>query len=179
MTERGLAALALKIWGILWIVSAVARFPQIVIVFVTKPFLHDARGLQAYSEWTSVFAIVVTFIIGIVMIKASDRIATLLLAGDGEVTLPFRTVELEQVAFGILGAYLLALALRELADIAFVLMNKPMFDPTDSLRYLFTNGPNNIAAAIAQAVAGTALFLGRRGLARFWQKLRPMASDEQ
>ena len=86
----------------------------------------------------------------------------------------FGAQELEQAGFGILGAYLLILALRDLAVVIYVLRMKAEWDSTGQFTYLWANNGQTLIGAVVQGLFAVILLLGRQRLASAWSKLHPM-----
>jgi len=171
MTERRLCALVLKIWGLFWLAEALLSVPHMVLLFRSEPFSREQR-FQVYSQWTSVIGTASTVIAAVILIAAAERIAAFVVA-DRDLTLPFAPVALEQLAFGLVGAYFLILSLRELAVTIYVLRTKPQWDSTGA--YLWEHSAQSLVGAAVQGVLALVLLLGRRSLARLWLKLHPMS----
>ena len=100
MSERRLAALVLKLWGLLWLISGLTSIPHVILIFASQPFVGEQHAMQSFSQWTTAIATGCTFIVALVLLAAAERISARLFP-DERVALPS---QLEQVAFGVLGA---------------------------------------------------------------------------
>jgi hypothetical protein len=171
MSERRLAALVLKLWGLLWLISGLTSIPHVILIFASQPFVGEQHAMQSFSQWSTAIATACTFIVALVLLAAAERISARLFP-DERVVLPS---QLEQVAFGVLGAYLLILAARESAVILYVLATKSELDARGQFAYLWQeNNGQALVGAIVQGAFGLVLLLGRQALSRAWLKLHPM-----
>jgi hypothetical protein len=174
MSERRLAALVLKLWGLLWLISGLTSIPQVILIFASQPFVGEQRAVQTFSQWTTAIGTACTFIVALVLLATAERIASRLFP-DERIVLPS---QLEQLAFGVLGAYLLILAARESAVILYVLATRSELDASGQFAYLWQeNNGQALVGAIVQGAFGLVLLLGRRALSRAWLKLHPMGGQ--
>src|SRR5207248_9422381 len=144
------------------------------VAAIVSQFAASARGPDRHvwmiaTIWNAGY-MVLSIIVALLLLKYADRLAEKLYRSE-ETALPADARQLEQVAFGTLGAYFVVNGVRVVAAAAFQLATRPSLE-TETLGYLWRNQPSAIVDGIVQLVAGLILLLGRRRLAVAASRLR-------
>jgi hypothetical protein len=172
MTAKTAGELALKVWAVILLVSAVLFIPGVVSQFSTKAISStESSTWQIVAIWNSVH-LVLTAAVALLLLRYATRISSLFKVEDSQTDATLDAASLQSVAFGTLGAYFLVLGIRQCAGLAFELATKPAYEQ-ESLAYLWRNQPRALAEAIVQSAAGLLLLLGRHGLSAAWARLHP------
>jgi len=172
MNGRSLASVALKTWGIVLVVSAIASLPATLLMATASPGIDAQAGIIRMSQVGSILNVVVQALIGGTVVAFAGRISEAILPDTPPLHLSVTTGELQTLAFALIGIVVLVDGLREVAASAYVLLRKPAFDETDSLSYLWARQSQSIARGAVQIVSGGFLVFGRDTLARGWSRLR-------
>ena len=171
MTAKAAGEIALKVWSVILVVSAVLSIPALLGQVTTKgesPI--EAATWHIAAVWNSVHA-ALTIIVALVLYKFASEISSRFNVPDGQSDSPLTSASLASVGFGILGAYFLVLAIRQFADLLFQLATKPAYEQ-QSLSYLWGNQLRALVGATVQLVAGLVLLVGRNALSKAWAHLR-------
>lgn len=170
MTAKSAGEVALKVWAVVLLVSALISSFGVLFELGTRslPWI-DGDAWKISIVWNS-FHSVLTIIAALLLLKYASRIAGAFKLEDRE-DAHLDAESFQTVALGTLGAYFLVLGIRQCAALVFELATKPAYEQ-ENLAYLWRNQPRDLAGAIAQTLAGLILILGRRGLSAMWSRLR-------
>lgn len=171
ITARPLADVLLKVIGIRMLITAALTVP-IALTQVSQVFGRSSSGEWPMFGGAVLVPLVLGAVAGAALLKYASEIAAWI-APDDEApeTAEGQTISLETIAFGVLGAYLLILGLRDVGKAVYELaMRSPA--ETRHLGYLAQQAPSMLVGATVQTFAGAALLLGRSGIARAWRTVR-------
>ncbi|MFZ2490696.1 MAG: hypothetical protein WA208_04345 [Thermoanaerobaculia bacterium] len=177
ITARAFADVLLKVIGIRMLTHAALGLPIVlssVSRFLRRPSIAELPDFGA----AFIAPYVLSAVAGAALLRYAPAIAAWIAPDDTEAaTSGDQTISLETIAFGVLGAYLLVLGLRDLGSSVYELATRP---PTESrlLGYAAQQAPGRLVGATVQAFAGAALLLGRSGIARAWRTIRSGAQAE-
>jgi hypothetical protein len=178
MTAKTAGEVALKVWAVILLVSAMLSVPGAVAQFSTKgTSTTETSHWHVVAVWNSAH-LLITVVVAFALFTYAGKISSRFSVDDSQNGAPLDSVSLQNVAFGTLGAYFIVLGIRQCAGLAFELATKPAFEQ-ESLAYLWRNQPRILVEAIVQLVAGLVLLLGRRGLSAVWDRLRSRDSPRQ
>jgi len=175
---RSLATVALKTWGIVLVVGAIASLPATVLMASASPGLEAQAGLVRASQVSGILNVVVQALIGGALLSSASRISNAILPDTPPLNLTVTTGELQTLAFALVGIVMLVDGLREVAAAAYLLTSQPAFDESSGLSYLWARQGQSIVRGLVQIVAGAFLVFGRNTLARGWSRLRGQDVDE-
>ena len=178
MTGRSLATVALKTWGLVHAISALASLPAALLIVTASPGIDAQARILRASEFASILNLVLHVLIGGTMVAIAGRISEAILPDTPPLQVSVTTGELQTLAFALVGIVVLVDGLREVAAAAYVLLGKPALDRTDGLSYLWDRESQSIVRAVVQVVAGGLLVFGRDALARGWSRLRGQQVDD-
>jgi hypothetical protein len=122
MTGRSLATLALKTWGIVVVVSAIASLPATLLIATTSPGIEAQAGIVRASQVGAILNLVVHVLIGGTMVGVAGRLSEAIMADTPPLQLSVTTGELQTLAFALVGIVVLVDGLREVAAAAYVLV---------------------------------------------------------
>jgi hypothetical protein len=185
MNGTTLAQVLLRVWGVVLIVWALASVGSLFLLLV--PALDSAGAAFRATAAASFVQVLVFLIAGIALVRNGDRIGAWL-ASDldvGASTTPASPIEIEAVAFVILGTYLLVSGIGHIASFAVMLLAKPRWDETSALLFAWKGQPGAIVSGVVYVTAGAILLLRRRNIAaavsKTWRMVRRQddPSDDQ
>lgn len=180
MSARTFAAVLMKVWGVFWLVSSVIGFANVIVEFFTRPFAASDPGMQQFSLFSSAATTMVTFGAALVLIRFGDLVAgAIIRTGEDGLLLGLSASQMEAVLFGTLGAYLTVSGFRQAAVLAYELLRRSSWDQPGKLEYIWQNRQGELVGSVVQLIAGSALVLGRKGLAEAWKRVHPMEGDEE
>jgi len=178
MNGRLLGSVALKTWGIVLVVSAIAALPATLLMATASPGIDAQAGMIRVTQLGSILNVVVQALIGGAVVAFAGRISEAILPDTPPLHLIVTTSELQALAFALVGIVVLIDGLGGVAAAGYVLLSKPAFDETDSLSYLWARQGQSIVRAGVQIASGTFLVFGRDTLARGWSRLRGQQVDD-
>lgn len=176
MNAKTLAELALKIWGVTLLVSALAALPAALLMAAADPGDAQASWFRATQNAT-LLNVVIQALVGTAVLVWADRITALIESDTKEIQVDTNTVDLQVLGFALVGAFVLVDGLRNVAGVAYVLFSKPGFDETDIWSYLWPRQNEAMVKAVVQVVAGAFLIFGRRSIVRGWSRLRSQSPN--
>ena len=96
-----------------------------------------------------------------------------LIPADGDITESIRSKDIQSIAFSVVGLVIIAQALPALIrhgfDYAYLLLQDEL-----DMSHFMGQFWGQITSSVLMALLGGALFLGSKGLARFWHNIRPL-----
>ena len=179
MAARALAAIALRIWGVVFLVGALTSLPLAVSTFMTRPASQQPDWFAAQSL-ALLLNLGVRAIAGVILIAWADRIAAALVRDAGRVVIEADAGDLMALGLFLAGIFFLVWGLEDLAPIIYDTVTRPAWLATDSsLSYAWRSGPAPIVRASVGIVAGLVLIFRRGGLTRAWQGMRGRKADTE
>jgi hypothetical protein len=172
MNARTLAELALKIWGIILVVSALASLPVTLLMAASGAGNDPQAGLMRMTQIASILGLVIQAAVGTAVLVWADRITDLIKSDTAPIQIDTSIDELQALGFALAGVFILVSGLQNVASAAYVLLSRPKFDETNPLTYMWTRQDEAIVRAVVQVVAGALLIFGRETIARGWSALR-------
>jgi hypothetical protein len=176
MQTRDFALVLIRLLGLYWVAAALLQVPAIIDF---RKFAADAAQFPG-GETVLTMAVagaLFTFLIGFGLIPSSRPLASALVTGATEVEGPPLThFSIHALGFSLLGAWLTALALPNLAANAVLLVTLSRAGQRlQRQEYLASQWPELLQTAL-QVALGVALFFGARELAALWNRVRPIRS---
>lgn len=163
-------------WGVFLILGAVLSLPGTLWMFGAD-FPDPAQA--AFMRSTQIGYVVNTVVqalAGLAVMVWADRIVALFEADTTALQIALTPTQLQILAFGIAGVFVLADGLQNAAAAGYALYTKPEF--LDTASYMTERHGETMASAIVQLLAGAVLVFGREGLATGWARLRQRTSSE-
>ena len=174
MDGRGLAAVALRIWGVVLLLGAVAAIPGSILAAraaASQParaeFVRAAHNASMFHPGASV-------ILGLCLPLWADGVARWAIPETPPVQIAVGTSQLLTVGLVLVGVGLLVQGLEESASLGYALMRKPQGVEIGAASYLWDWQSETMVKAGVDVVAGATLVLGRTGLARAWAQVRSL-----
>ena len=179
MTGQALAGVALRVWGLIMVVGALASSPS-AIVFVTlaPPTGAEAAVVRA-SQIGMILALLLRIALGIALIRLANRIVGWVVPDGPPLRIDVYASELAALAFAIVGLYVLIQGAGNIVAAVYTALGKPTW-PSGSERtfwYVWEREREAIVRAFVQVAAGLVLVLGRASLVNAWWWLRGGAED--
>ena len=178
MNARSLATVALKTWGVMLVVSAVASLPATLLMASASPGIDAQAGVIRTSQIASILHVVVEALLGGATVTWAGRISAAILPDTPALRLDVTAAELQPLAFALVGIVLLVRGLQDSAGAAYAVLSRPAFAETDTLSYLWAREGQALVKALVQIVAGAFLVFGRNALARGWSRLRGRSVED-
>ncbi|APV52010.1 hypothetical protein BWI17_21470 [Betaproteobacteria bacterium GR16-43] len=165
MDTKTIAALLLKITGLVLIVYCVAQLPAF---FAYTSLGYDFSIGQAIGAAAA--ALLPLTVLGLFLWFFPGTVANKIVSGTSEQSAPADTRSIELVALTILGVYLLTMGLVDVVrDIAFLIAIHRQ-DP--GLTLIPASVVSRVAATIAELLIGAGLCVGAKGVSRVIERLR-------
>ena len=175
MTNRSVTRIILKVWGLIWIVTAVGSVGTLITLALSSSGGGDPFQQRYLSA--SFFANVGgAFIFGLALVLGAGKIATWLFRREESLSVVYSTEALQAAAFAVLGIYFVVQALPGMVAVLRTVTTKPRWDQQSSAEYLWEHQRDTFISSATQAVAGFLLFFGSATLSRFWHRLRPLSA---
>ncbi len=173
MTARELAAVAVKIWGAILVVGALASSPS-TILFVTLAPGGDAQAAMfRTSQIGSMLNLLLHAALGIVLIVLADRIVTWAIPEGPPLRIDVYASELSALGFALVGLFVLIQGVESIAAAAYTIVTKPSWPAGDNtFWYVWERDREAIVKAIVQIITGVLLLLGRGAIVSAWWRLR-------
>jgi hypothetical protein len=172
MNAKTLAELALKIWGVILLVSALASLPVTLLMAAERAGSDPQANLVRMTQIASILSVVIQGAVGMAVLVWADRITGLIESDTAPIQIDASLDELQMLAFALAGVFILVSGLQNVASAAYVLLSRPKFDETNTLTYLWARQNEAIVKALVQVVAGALLVFGRKSIAHGWSALR-------
>lgn len=177
-STRTLVTALLKVWGVVWLISAISGFCNVILELFTQPAFDDA-ATQHFALFSSAATLLVTLGAAVVLLKFGEEISAFIVRADEQFAMGISATQLEAAFLGVLGTYFIVLGFREGAVIAYTLVRKAAWDQSGTLEYMWRNREREMAGAAVEFVAGWLLVLGRKGMAETWARLHPLGSSDE
>ena len=176
---RAFATALLKVWGVVWLVSAITGLVNVIAEWSARPFASSDAAMQRYSLFSSAATTLITFGVALVLLKFGEEIGKAIIRTDEQFAIGMSATQLEAVLLGTLGAYFITVGFREGLVIAYTLIRKASWDQSGTMEYVWRNRERQIAGAATEFLTGWLLVLGRKGIAEMWARLHPMGSNDE
>jgi hypothetical protein len=168
VSNRALAALAIRLMGIYAWFQVLTVAPTMGYLFVGESLRHDEKGLWMAMVAISFVALALWIALGFLMILMADRIALRMAPpGEGPRPEPADPGSLQAVFFSVVGLILVVHSIPKLIETLVSLK------VAGSGAFLFPPWISVLLVAL-EFVMGVALFVGARGLSRVWRRIGEM-----
>jgi hypothetical protein len=179
MTPRAIAAVALKVWGMVLIVEAAISVPVTIWALATASVSvnSDEEMLMAMrqSEMFGVLSIIVQIVTGILLLNNADRLVKRLIPEGESLQINAKRAHLQAIAFALAGIFVLVEGIQDLAAAGYTLLTKPNFDETPQLEYLWVRQGEVIVRGAVAVTCGSILLFGRDAIATGWSRIRSVS----
>ena len=169
MTNRSIARIVLRVWGLVWILSAAGTLLQ-VVTLVLRPAAPG--GAAGYFKTAFVSIAMSGLVAPAILILGSGRLASWLFPSEEPVKIDSPAGALAPVLFAAVGVSFALYALPDLVNAALP------GGPPMPRRFSAPRGGEVLPFAV-QFAAGLALFLGSGPLGRLWNRLQERNSNEE
>ena len=169
---RGIAAVALRIWGVVLLLSAVAAIPGSILAARAAAWPPEQAAFIRATQNASMFHLAASAILGLCLLLWADGVARLAIPETPHVQIGVDTSQLLTVGLVLVGVGFLVQGLGDSASLAYVLMRKPQGVEIAVPSYLWQQQSETMVRAGVDLVAGATLVLGRAGLTRAWAHVR-------
>jgi hypothetical protein len=178
MNAKTLAELALKIWGITLLVSAVAALPAALLMAAADPGSDAQATWFRVTQQASLLNVVIQGLVGTAVLVWADRITALIESDTKELRVDTNTSDLQVLGFALVGTVVLVGGLQNVAGVGHVLLSRPAFDDTDTWAYLWPRQNEAMVKAVVQVGAGAYLTFGSKSIIRGWSRLRSQSPND-
>ncbi len=167
MTNRSIAALVIRIWGVLWIVDAAVGLANTALQYFTRSI--GDPDVWKYATRMNTLSWVITSLIGIILLARSEAIARVLCPREESVAVAVDAATLQSIGFSLLAAYLAIGALRGVGTGLYSVLAR-RYD--ESARNIASRGSDYFVGSLVQLGLSLWLFLGTPRLVRFVRRLQ-------
>jgi hypothetical protein len=179
MTGRALAAIALRIWGVVFFVGALVSSPQTVFFVRLAPARPQDAWLRA-QQIGLMLNLGARALIGLALIVLADRIAAVVIPETEPLAIDADVFDLAVLGFAVAGIFILVWGLQDVASIVYTLVAKPGWPPGVSWSsYLWEQQRIAIVRVIVEIAAGIVLIFGRDAIVSSWWQLRGRARGSE
>lgn len=179
MNAKTLAELALKIWGVILLVSALTSLPVVLLMAAAGSGSDAQASLFRLSQLASILSVVIQAAVGTAVIVWADRITDLIESNTEPIQIETNITELQALGFALVGVFILVGGFQNIASAAYVLLNKPQLEGTDALTYTWDRQKETIVKGLVQVIVGLLLVFGRQTIADGWSRLRGQSISEE
>ena len=176
MNGRTLIGLALKICGLILLVSAVADAPFTLAMAGARPGLDTESGAFRASQLAYILSIIGNALVGGALVAWSDRLAGLVCHETPPLSFGLDALQAQVLAFALLGVFLLVSGAEDLAAAIYTLRTTP--EHADAASYVWDRQGDVIPRTLVRIVAGVSLVFGRETIARGWSRLRGESTED-
>jgi hypothetical protein len=173
MTGRALASVALKVWGIFFVVGVLTSLPEMFV------FLRDTVGGDPSRAAMHVQGIGMALglgtraLMGVALFVFADRLVERVIPETRPLAIGASLEDLTRLAFTVVGIFVLVWGLQDTSSVVFALVTKPEWlSDMSRVSYAWNSQQIQAVRAAAELGAGIVLVLGRNGLATAWSALR-------
>jgi hypothetical protein len=170
MNAKTLAELALKLWGVVAILSAVLAIPPALWMVWTVPAGDPQAAVLRASQISYVLNVPVHLVGGIVVLIWADRITAIFEADETPLQIGMNGPDVRVLAFAIVGLFVFVSGVQNAAGAGYVLWTKP--EPVDTVSYLWARQGEDLIEAAVQIAAGAFLIHPRETILQGWSRLR-------
>ena len=183
MSPHEVGSLAFKISGIFSIVRAIPLLQPILRSFYQWPSWDEMSNLKInYPLYIigQMVPFIILIILGLLLILKSDSIAGRFLNAKSIAVKTVKAAEIQDIAFSVVGVFILALAVPRLLEIAstFVILLTSRategFLDYSSLDGYLARSWTMLFGTLTQLIVGAGLFFGGRSIGAFWRKIRSL-----
>jgi len=175
MDARGIGAVALRVWGLILLLSAISVIPVVVVEMTASAYPEEQASLIRASQMSSLLSLLANVAIGICLLLWAEGLARLALPQTAPLQVGVDQPQLMSVGLALVGAVTLVNGLGDAAGLGYVLSSKPAWGDISNTEYLWARESEAMVRATVNIVAGGVLLLGRNGLARAWAQFRSVA----
>ena len=178
MTGRTLAAIALRIWGIVFLVGALTAAPQTIISVTTAP--PGAPAWMSAQGTALLLNVAARALVGLALIIFADSVVALVIPRTEPLAIDADAQELSALALGVAGVLILVWALQDVASIVYTAVTKPPWLTADSWpSYIWGRQREAVVRVVVGLIAGVFLVFGKNGLAQAWWRVRGLAPEPE
>jgi len=176
MDGRTVAAVALRVWGVIVLLDAVAAVPQALLA-VRAGSWHGEQMAQAFhtAQVQFLFQLAASAILGLCLLIWAEGIARRVIPETAPLQLGVDASQLLSIGVALVGLFTLIRGLETGVGLAYVLATKPKWVDGGATSYLWDSAPERVAQAVSNVMLGVILTLGRSGFGRAWAQLRSLA----
>jgi hypothetical protein len=169
MNAKTLAQVLLRVWGVVLVVSALAAAGNMLLLLASA--VSGRSGGWRASEAAALLYPVVYLIAGSLLIRRGDQIGSWLTSDiDVDAGTPASALEIQVVAFSIVGLYFLVTGLRDLANAAAAALANLQWREPGTLSYIWERQRQLAVAGVVNTVAGIVLLVRRQNIAEALSK---------
>ncbi len=179
MTNRSIAGLVFKVWGIIWIVSAASSVGSVTALLMASSPPGPENVMMHWTKMSYVFGTVSLLAAGIALSCFASRISRSLFPTEEPVHLDFSAAALQAALFAVLGIHFAIRALPGVVSIVYVLRTKPSWDAQSAASYAWDRKREAVLSSTVELIAGVTLFFSSNALSSLWRRLRPLSETPQ
>lgn len=167
MNIRVLASVAFTILGCVALYSAVFLLQGLLAI---PAYQEEYRGNLMLITVAMAFPLLLVVTGGIALITQRDRLAAWVVTESDERVDEAESGQLPELAFALLGLYLVISTLPSLGSLAVSAIDYRGWEDTTQFEHVFRSNLGHYAGTLAQFVAGGCLFLYARSIGSWWRR---------
>ena len=175
MDARGVGAVALRVWGLLLLLTTISAIPVVIMGMRATPYPDDQAAFIRASQMGSLLSLLANVALGLCLLLWADWVAGLALPETAPIQVGVDQSQLLSVGLALVGAVTLVNGLGDAAGLGYVLQGKPKWGDISNTQYLWERESEAMVRAGFNILVGCILLLGRSGLARAWAEVRSIA----
>jgi hypothetical protein len=175
LDARGVAAVALRIWGLILLLGAAVALPGTIVAARATLAPQEQEAFIRASQIASMLTLGATATLGLCLLLWADSIARVAIPETAHVQVGVDASQLLSVGLALVGIVTFVHGLEDAVWLAYVLSAKPQWAEVGAFSYLWERQSESMVRATVNIVAGAILALGRHGIARAWAEVRSIA----
>jgi len=175
MDARGIATVALRVWGLVLLLGVLSAVPGLIMGFTAAVYPEEQAGFVRASQIGSLLSLLASAALGAGVLLWAELVAKLAVPQTTAISVGVDAPQLLSVGLALVGAVTLVSGLGEAAALGYVLRTKPIGLDLSNTQYLWERDSEAMVRACVKIAAGIVLLLGRSGLARTWAQVRAIA----
>jgi hypothetical protein len=174
MTGKALAAIALRVWGVILIVGALASSPSTILFVTLAPAVGPEASVFRVSQIGVALTLLVHAALGVALVLLADRIVGWVTPDGPPLRIDVYASELAALGFALVGLYALVQGAENIAAAVYTVATKPWWPASSdsTFWYVWEHQREAIVRAFVQIAAGAVLMFGRRAIVNAWWWLR-------
>jgi hypothetical protein len=175
MDARGIAAVALRVWGLILLLSVISALPGVIMGLTASAYPDEQAAFIRASQVGTLLTLLANAALGAATLLWAETVAKLALPETAPIAVDVDAGQLLSVGLALVGAVTLMCGLEEVAGLGYVLRRKPSGVDLSNTQYLWERDAEAMVRACVKVAAGLILLLGRSGISRSWAQVRSIA----
>jgi hypothetical protein len=175
MDGRTVAAVALRIWGVVLLLQALAAVPGVVLAIKATSGPEESAQFGHAVQNALLCQLGASAILALCLLLWAESIARRAVPETAPLQLGLEASQLLSIGLLLVGVVTLIQGLKDAASLAYALATKPKWVEASATSYLWERECGTVVSAAVNSLAGIVLILGRSGISRAWAQLCSLA----